>query len=116
MVLRLKSILYRYTGVFLAHKEELEYIDSKKYWKAFMKIAVHKENDLSPRDIHGTLLGSWQAHNGFSRPMVRPFFLVQLKYPKFKLLFNLINNVCTGYVAIKWDIQDLYYKIKKKYL
>lgn len=67
MILKLKAFIYQKTGIYLAHKEELEYITSKEFWKSFIKIVGHKKNDMSPRNAQGLLIGLWQAKNGFVR-------------------------------------------------
>ncbi len=66
-ILKLKSIIYKYTGWYLADSEELEYITSKEFWKEWRQIASAEDNDMSPRDIQGLLIGSWQAKHGFAR-------------------------------------------------
>jgi hypothetical protein len=67
MIIKIKAWIYRRTGIYLAHKEELEYITSKIFWKKFMRIVKQKDNDMSPRDIQGLLIGSWQCDYGFYR-------------------------------------------------
>lgn len=107
--LKFKSFVYRYFGIYLAYKQELDYIDSKDYWKSFMKIAKNPKNDMSPRDIHGLLIGSWQCNHNFARqftlidPRKRPrFFWGTIRW--FSVLFS----------TILWDLQYLYKKIKLK--
>ena len=73
-ILKIKSFIYRKTGVYLAHKEELEYITSKEFWKTFLKIAGHEENDMAPRDIQGLLIGMWQADHRFVRRYREGFY------------------------------------------
>jgi hypothetical protein len=65
--LKIKAWIYQKTGIYLAHKEELEYITSPAFWKKFMKIVKHKDNDMAPRDIQGLLIGIWQGEHGFYR-------------------------------------------------
>lgn len=67
MLLKIKAFIYQKTGVYLAQKEELDYITSKDFWKRFWKIFLHKDNDMSGRDIQGLLIGLWQAKWGFTR-------------------------------------------------
>jgi hypothetical protein len=71
MNIKLKAKLYQVFGIYLASKEELEYIKSKEFWKSFRKILGSKKNDMSPQDIQGLLIGCWQAKHGFYRPMKR---------------------------------------------
>lgn len=72
MILKLKALLYRHTGIYLANREELEYLKSEEFWKEFRKICVRKTNDLTLADIQGLLLGLWQAENGFYRTSKLP--------------------------------------------
>lgn len=67
MFIKIKAFIYKKTGIYLAQKEELDYLKSKEFWKSFMKIASHKKNDLAPRDIQGILIGLWQVKHGFYR-------------------------------------------------
>lgn len=69
--LKLKSLIYKKTGIYLADKEELEYIKSKEFWKIFLKMAKNPKNDMGFRDIQGLLIGMWQANHGFCRPISR---------------------------------------------
>jgi hypothetical protein len=105
-LLKLKSIIYKYTGIFLPHREECEYVASNEYWKQFNRILKHENKDLSPRNIHGLLVGSWQAHNGFARPFSMRFLL--LGHGRwYKPLFNVLCWFDTLYLVIKWDLQSL---------
>lgn len=106
-LLKLKSLLYRYTGVFLAYKEENEYVDSKEYWKQFMKIAKNPENDMSLRDIHGLMIGMWHCDHGFTRPATF------LRYRRPRSFFRFICWFVDLYTIIKWDLESLYRKIFK---
>lgn len=67
MVIKIKAWLYQKTGLYLAYKEELEYTTSKEFWKQFVKIYSNKNNDMSPRDVQGLLIGTWQCEHGFYR-------------------------------------------------
>lgn len=66
-ILKIKAFIYQKTGIYLADKEELEYITSKAFWKEFIRIYTHKANDMGPRDVQGLLIGSWQCRHGFYR-------------------------------------------------
>jgi hypothetical protein len=69
MSLKLKSFIYRKTGIYLASKEELAYIKSREFWKDFLKILGKDATNLG--DVQGLLIGMWQAHHGFTRPYNR---------------------------------------------
>jgi hypothetical protein len=65
--MKLKAWIYQKTGIYLTHKEQLEYITSKVFWKQFMRIARRKDNDRTPIQIQGLLIGLWQCKHGFYR-------------------------------------------------
>lgn len=96
-ILKLKAIFYRYTGIYLAHKEELEYITSDEGWSEFCKLLDDKE--MSPKNAQGLLIGLWQAELGFDRPLL----LYSLtKRPKW--FWRVIAWVhCFGRV-LRWDL------------
>ena len=102
-MLKLKVIIYRYAGIYLAYKEELEYITSEPYWKRFMEIAADDDCDYSASDIQGILIGSWQAANGFTSHVTSYSF-------KRGVIPKIINRVIIIYKNLKWDIQDLFRK------
>jgi hypothetical protein len=61
-ILKIKAKLYQWTGIYLADSEELDYIKSKEFWRAFKKI-----KRLNDRDKQGLLIGLWQYKHGFYR-------------------------------------------------
>lgn len=71
MILKLKAFIYQRTGLYLANKEELDYIISKEFWKAFTRIITKKKNDMRPEDVQGLLIGMWQVKHGLYRPWCR---------------------------------------------
>ena len=71
MILKFKAFIYQRTGIYLAHKEENEYITSKEFWKQFKRIITKKSNDMMARDIQGLLIGLWQVKHGLCRPWCR---------------------------------------------
>ena len=71
ILLKLKSLIYRQTGIYLAHREELEYITSKECWQQFAKMYRNGDGSLLPRGIQGLLIGLWQVDHGFHRPYNR---------------------------------------------
>lgn len=104
-ILKLKSLVYKYTGVYLAQNEELEYITSRGFWKEFINITIHEENDLSPRDVQGLLIGSWQANNGFARPMSNYFW--KRTFPG-----SILAWFDTLRIVLVWDAKHLIGRIK----
>lgn len=70
MILKIKAWIYRQTGIYLASKEELEFITSKKAWKAIK--AISKDNrDMTLRDAQSLMIGMWQSPHGFYRSFHR---------------------------------------------
>lgn len=68
-LLKFKALVYWYTGIYLARKEENEYLQSKEFWKSLAKLLNGKDKDFqNPRNAQGLLLGLWQAKHGFARP------------------------------------------------
>jgi len=68
-IIVIKAFIYRRTGIYLAHKEELEYLTSTAFWKAFQKIVSDPNRDMGLRDVQSVLIGSWQLDNGFYRTL-----------------------------------------------
>lgn len=77
MTLKLKAKIYRYTGIYLAHKEENAYLDSIEFWESFQRMIAHPKHDMCLRNTAGLLIGIWQADHGFTRPY-RPSTLKQI--------------------------------------
>lgn len=98
-MLKIKAAIYRYTGIYLANSEELEYINSIEFWKDYKRVITHPENDLGPRGAFGLLIGSWQAEHGFCRPF-------SFKENKIAAWLD------TSFRAIKWDLEEKYGKRK----
>lgn len=101
LTLQLKAFVYRYTGIYLANQEQLEYMESKEFWKSFMVIASDPTNDMSPRAIQGLLIGVWQANAGLVIA-VTPFFN---KYPRW--FFGPIEFVYRFFDQLYWDFKQL---------
>ena len=108
--LKLKRIIYKYTGIFLAYKEENEYIDSDEFWKSLTKSAKHPKNDLSLRNIAGIQIGMWQAQHGFARPCSDLRF--RSWRGRFRFFWAIVAWFNTLYLVIKWDLQDLFRRKK----
>ena len=65
MILKLKAFIYRHTGIYLAHKEQLAYMESQEYYDELNRIS--RRNMLRLYVASGILIGSWQAKHGFTR-------------------------------------------------
>lgn len=67
--MKIKAWIYQKTGLYFAHKEELAYIHSEDYWAKFADIGAELSDELTLRDIHGVVVGLWQAKHGFYRTL-----------------------------------------------
>ena len=94
MTLKTKSLIYRYTGIYLAQQEELDYIESPEYWLRFRKIVLHKSNDLHMTEVHSLLVGDWQVSRGFATA----FYPGRSKILRFLYVF---------YKQLRWDLEKL---------
>ncbi len=66
-MIKFKAWIYRMTGLYLAEREELQYITSKVFWLEFDLLRKNKKLALSPMAAQGLLIGIWQAKHGFTR-------------------------------------------------
>ena len=69
MILKIKAFIYKLTGIYLAHKEQCKYMESKEFWESFAKVKASPFNEISNYTASGILIGSWQAKHGFARKM-----------------------------------------------
>lgn len=106
-VLKIKSVLYRYTGIYLAYKEELEYIESKKYWKDLSRIYEKNRKEMYLRNTHGLIMGMWQCKHDFARP------ISFLCFKKPGVIFKPLSWLSVLFQVIKWDLRLLYKKVRK---
>lgn len=97
-MLKLKALIYRYTGIHLAKKEEQAHLES-----------VDMETPMGKSIMRGL----WQANNGFARPVARPLHLYRYKYPKLRPIIHLIQAVATFFVVLKYDLGRLVERISK---
>ena len=65
-ILQIKAFVYRHTGINLTHREQCAFIDSEAYW---IKWQQTYSPTISLRNIHGLIIGGWQADNGITRRM-----------------------------------------------
>lgn len=100
-VLKLKAVFYRYTGIYLADKEENDYLSSEEFWKDFERTAKSC-NDCGPRNVQGLLIGIWQAKYGFARPMSR----IRLFRPLW--LWRPVRSLDSFRLAMYWDLQAFF--------
>jgi hypothetical protein len=69
MILKLKSLIYRAGGPYLADKEELEYITSEAACNRIEEALADPVNDMSLHDLQGLIIGLWQCEHKFYRRM-----------------------------------------------
>jgi len=65
-LLSIKAFIYRKTGIYLAHREELEYTESEDFWKT-VKRTMRNNKSLGFRTVYSLGVGVWQAKHGFTR-------------------------------------------------
>ncbi|NBO99736.1 MAG: hypothetical protein EBU90_06370 [Proteobacteria bacterium] len=109
VILKLKSYIYKYTGIYLAHKEENEFLTSDEFWSQLKSIFKNNKSDCfysNPKNVQGLLVGMWQAKNGFSR-FYNPFML------KTGFINKTINLFYAPLVTLKWDLKNLFLTLKK---
>lgn len=74
-LLKIKALIYDWTGIYLAHREENDYCDSEAYWKQYNEtMSAYSDDPISPRALHGLLVGSWQAKHRFVRKSNKRLF------------------------------------------
>jgi hypothetical protein len=82
MNLKLKAKIYQYTGIYLAQKEEQEYINSLS--------ETRKEH------FSGLMVGLWQAKNGFYNQSYR--------YRSNTFLGKIVTRIVVIYKQLKQDL------------
>ncbi len=106
MILKLKSLFYRYTGIYLAQKEEDAHMALESTLES-AKARVEQWGDVDLEDSLGVEIGSWQAHHGFARPMITWHWSYRFKHPTIYPVVSFIANIHCGLRALKWDVQRL---------
>lgn len=104
-ILKIKAKIYQYTGIYLAESEELDYLNSREFWKEFDRMQKHnKENDISNRTLQGILIGTWQSKNGFTRQISPYGFKYFFKAPWYVKPLIFINLF---YLQLKQDLKNV---------
>lgn len=110
-ILKLKSQVYRYTGIYLAEKEENEFLTSDAFWENFEKaIGSSKKNITSDyfKTIQGVYLGIWQSGNGFTR-----------LFNHFAYKPGIVNKIISFFYVpvftLKWDLEMILLSIKERF-
>jgi hypothetical protein len=101
-LLKLKAKIYKYFGIYLAHKEELEHITNTKTMKNIQDRYDfnQKMEERFPLELFVSLeIGSWQGANGLTRRYVRNFPSAYKAWYK-----NLWINLKTSWINILDDM------------
>lgn len=107
MNIKIKAIIYKYTGIYLAKKERDNYIYTNEFWESFGEL-YNMHEDMSTETTYGLIIGMWKSNNGFTRPIS----FIRFKDPRW--LFIPIAWFTTLFKVIKWDIQGIYHKLRKE--
>ncbi len=99
-MLKLKSLIYRYLGIYLAYPEQAEYMESEEFWTQFMEFMAHNHREYTPTDAQDLLIGLWQAKHEFSRPMCP-----SLVGRRPKAFWSVIEWIWCLYTTLKRDIE-----------
>jgi hypothetical protein len=99
-MMKLKSIVYRYTGIYLAKKEEAVYVASQEHKDFVDRCAAFPEKDMD-RDVAKDLsIGLWQSKHNFARPIS----FLGYEYPP--LIFVPLAWIVVFCTVLKWDVKD----------
>lgn len=100
-LLKLKSIIYRYTGIYLAHKEENDYLTSEQFWIDHQLTVKHNDWNMGDCDAQGLLIGTWQSRNKLYRPWSG--------YRVYRRsLWNLVDWFVCFYITARNDLYSLF--------
>jgi hypothetical protein len=105
-LLKIKSIIYKYTGIYLAETEENIYLQSEEFWEEFNQNKKHYRKSLGSRNLQGLMIGMWQSHHGF----VRPFSFLMCRKPKF--FWTFVAWFDTLFKTLRWDFERLFRRRK----
>jgi hypothetical protein len=101
MGLKFKSAVYRYTGIFLAQKEEDAYIKSDLGKQEIEEIESYPDED-GILDGESFARAMWQARNGFYK-YITSFWL---KEPQW--FYAPINVILVFFITLKHDLKNLW--------
>lgn len=102
--LRLKALIYRYLGIYLAQKEEDVFVLGELFRRGFTKLGSQSQKNYNSEIIRSILVGTWQADNGFARPISKFWY-------KKGALWVFINWITTFLLVLKFDLYTLMRKI-----
>jgi hypothetical protein len=100
-LLFLKAKIYQYTGLYLAYKEQCEFLESEEFWSEMERIYPQME-DMSLKNIQGMLIGMWQGKHKFYRRMDIQYFSSNNVFLRVYSWFRVF------YWTLKADLERLY--------
>ena len=97
LILKLKALIYRYTGMYLAHKEENDVI-----WSYLDKLKGKKYDEFAL----SLELGMWQAKMGLTT-IHCPYTwgCIGLRYSKFKFLYYVVKHIELFCRQLSYDLE-----------
>jgi hypothetical protein len=102
MTLKLKAVIYRWTGIFLAKREEAEYLQRSDTQAKILEWSADLKMDMSYEDAVGLAKGLWHMRHGFHRPLS---FLV-FREPSW--FWAPVARVHELSMLIRWKLQDVW--------
>lgn len=105
-MLKLKSTLHRYTGIYLAHSELDEYLARPEVQQRIQTMQLFGDEPIDPELNKIILRKLWEADHGFTRPLSFLYFKRPRKFWAVIAWFVDFGTV------LKWDLQRLIRKLK----
>jgi len=98
MKLKIKAFIYRYTGIFLAQKEQDAHIQNQEVMTQIIKWTKNPKMEMNLKDATGLAIGLWQTKHGFYRP------ISFLRYNKPAWFWKPIAWIIVLYKTLKFDL------------
>lgn len=106
-LLKLKAKIYHYTGIYLAYREQCDYMESADYLKYLTAPNGTDSEEFSIETKASLAVGLWQARHGFHKPLYLKAFC------KVGFHWQIIRFVVEFYMALNYDLKTLYRRIVK---
>lgn len=110
-LLKIKSKIYKYTGLDLTSPEKMKYIASEEFSKELVRIK-RADKTMRVNTIISILIGLWEAHNGITRIYFynRRLTILRFKYP---LLSKVVSPIIQVYANIRSDLVENKKEVRK---
>lgn len=111
-LVKIKSLIYRFTGIYLATKEEHEHITSQAVLDKVEKQLREQTGDDDPLTLYeliGIEQGMWNIEHGFTRVWV-PYRGFNKKIYKLKYSKNVAYRLFAGFILF---FIEMYYNIRR---